>query len=70
MMNLSRLSQAKALFLTFAVFLMPLGMAFAQDGESSSSPAGLVMLVLFLGIGGIGGVFVIHWGQSVSEEDE
>ena len=70
MMNLSRLSQAKALFLALAVFLMPLGTAFAQEGESASSPAGLGMLVLFLGIAGIGGVFVIHWGQSVSEEDE
>lgn len=70
MMNLYRSSQARALFLTLAVFLMPFGMAFAQDGESTASPAGLVMLVLFLGIAGIGGVFVIHWGQSVSEEDE
>ncbi len=61
---------ARAIFLALVVFLMPLGMVFAQDGETSSTPAGLAMLVLFLGIGGIGGVFVIHWGQSASEDDE
>ncbi len=61
---------ARAIFLAFVIFMMPLGMAFAQDGETSSTPAGLAMLVLFLGIGGIGGVFVIHWGQSASEDDE
>ena len=69
-MILSRLCRAKATFLALMVFLMPLGIAFAQDGETSSSPAGLAMLVLFLGIAGIGGVFIIHWGQSAAEEDD
>ncbi len=45
------------------------GLAFAQGGESSS-PAGLSMLVLFLGLGGIIGVFVIRWSQSTGEDDE
>lgn len=57
------------LFFALMTFLMPLGRALAQDGESAASPAGLAMLVLFLGIAGIGGVFVIHLGQSASEDD-
>ena len=56
-------------FFALMIFLMPLGRALAQDGESAASPAGLAMLVLFLGIAGIGGVFVIHLGQSASEDD-
>ena len=64
------MTQAKHLFFALMIFLTPLGTAFAQDGESSASPAGLAMLVLFLGIAGIGGVFVIHLGQSASEEDD
>ena len=62
--------QAKHLFFALMIFLTPLGTALAQDGENSASPAGLAMLVLFLGIAGIGGVFVIHLGQSASEEDD
>lgn len=50
------------------LLLMPLGTAFAQDG-GASSPAGLEMLVLFMGIAGIGGVFVIRWAQSADEDD-
>lgn len=57
------------LFFVLMTFLMPLGRALAQDGESAASPAGLAMLVLFLGIAGIAGVFVIHLGQSASEDD-
>ena len=64
------MTQAKHLFFALMIFLTPLGAALAQDGESSASPAGLAMLVLFLGIAGIGGVFVIHLGQSASEEDD
>ena len=67
---MTKASRVKHLFLTLMVWLMPSGMAFAQDGESASSPAGLAMLVLFLGIAGIGGVFVIHWGQSAADDDE
>ena len=44
--------------------------ALAQDSEGSSSPAGLAMLVLFLGIAGIVGVFVIRWSQSTPDDEE
>ena len=44
--------------------------ALAQDGEATSSPAGLAMFVLFLGIAGIVGVFVIRWSQSTTDEEE
>ncbi len=49
---------------------LPLPLALAQDGAASSSPAGLSMLVLFLGIAGIIGVFVIRWSQSTGDDDE
>lgn len=45
------------------------GLVLAQDGKPSS-PAGLSMLVLFLGLGGIIGVFVIRWSQSTGDDDE
>ena len=48
----------------------PLGTVLAQDGAASSSPAGLAMLVLFLGIAGIIGVFVARWSQTKGEEEE
>ena len=58
------------LILPLVVLVSQAGMALAQDGEASSSPAGLAMLVLFLGIAGIIGVFVIRWSQSTREDDE
>ena len=64
------MTHAKFLLSALTAFLMPLGTALAQDSESAASPAGMAMLVLFLGIAGIGGVFVIHLGQSASEEDD
>lgn len=58
--------------LTLLIWLiaLPLPLAQAQDGAASSSPAGLSMLVLFLGIAGIIGVFVIRWSQSTGDDDE
>ncbi|MCY3866188.1 MAG: hypothetical protein OXG68_12190 [Chloroflexi bacterium] len=53
-----------------AVLLAQMGTALAQDGEASSAHEGMTMLVLFLGIAGIIGVFVIRWGQSTSDEEE
>ena len=44
--------------------------ALAQDGGTSASPAGLSMLVLFMGVAAIFGVFVIRWSQSASDDDE
>lgn len=56
--------------LTPLMFLTSHMTALAQDGEATSSPAGLAMLVLFLGIAGIVGVFVIRWSQSTTDDEE
>ena len=53
-----------------AVLIGQVSAALAQDGEASSSPEGMSMLVLFLGIAGIIGVFVIRWSQSTGDDDE
>ena len=44
-------------------------LALAQDGEASASPAGLSMLILFLGVAAIVGVFVIRWSQAASDDE-
>lgn len=65
----ARISETR-LALLFAIALSQVGTALAQDGETSSSPAGLAMLVLFLGIAAMIGVLVIRWSQSSREEEE
>ena len=60
----------RQLALLLMAALLPVGTALAQDGEASSSPAGLAMLVLFLGIAGMIGVLVIRWSQSSRDEEE
>ncbi len=62
--------RAKTLLMTCLLALWPAGVALAQDGGASNSPAGLAMLMLFLGIAGIVGVFVIRWGQSTGDDEE
>jgi len=61
---------AKRATLSLALLVLHAGRALAQDGEAASSPEGMTMLVLFLGIAGIIGVFVIRWGQSTGEDEE
>ena len=58
------------LALLLAIVLSSSGTVLAQDAEASSSPAGLAMLVLFLGIAGMIGVLVIRWSQSSRDEEE
>lgn len=58
----------RVLFL-LALLLGQMGTALAQDGAASAHE-GMTMLVLFLGIAGIIGVFVIRWSQSTGDEDE
>ena len=53
-----------------ALLLMSAGAVLAQDAAAQSSPAGLSMLVLFLGIAGILGVFVIRWSQSTGDDED
>lgn len=55
--------------LSASLLLYALGTASAQEAAAQSSPAGLSMLVLFLGIAGIVGVFAIRWSQSTDDED-
>ncbi|MCY4064453.1 MAG: hypothetical protein OXG53_18955 [Chloroflexi bacterium] len=69
---MSKQSRAQAMtriVIILAVLLGPIGTALAQDGEASSSHEGMTMLVLFLGIAGIIGVFVIRWGQSTGDDE-
>ena len=56
--------------LSASLLLGALGTASAQDAATQSSPAGLSMLVLFLGIAGIVGVFAIRWSQSTSDDED
>lgn len=56
--------------LSISLLLCALGVASAQDTVAGSSPAGLSMLVLFLGIAGIVGVFAIRWSQSTSDDED
>ncbi len=57
-------------FALLCALLGQIGTALAQDGEASSAHEGMTMLVLFLGIAGIIGVFVIRWSQSTGDEEE
>ncbi len=68
-MSSARSIQLLTFFYTLLLAAAQVGVAFAQDGESSS-PAGLAMLVLFLGLAGIIGVFVIRWSQSTGEDEQ
>ncbi len=61
---------ARRLALLLMVLLSQVGPVLAQDSEASSSPAGLAMLVLFLGIAGMIGVLVIRWSQTSREDEE
>ena len=64
------LRRSGAAALVLWIFVASCLTALAQDSEGSSSPAGLVMLVLFLGIAGIVGVFVIRWSQSTTDDED
>ncbi len=64
------LRRSGAAALALWMFLASCMTALAQNSEGSSSPAGLAMLVLFLGIAGIVGVFVIRWSQSTPDDEE
>ena len=61
---------ARQLALLLIAAMSPIGTVWAQGDEASSSPAGLAMLVLFLGIAAMIGVLVIRWSQSSREEEE
>ncbi len=69
-MRVSKAIEATKAFALLCALFGQVGAALAQEGEASSSPEGMTMLVLFLGIAGIIGVFVIRWGQSTGDEEE
>ena len=56
--------------LLLLIALSQAGLVLAQGAETTSSPAGLSMLVLFLGIAGMIGVLVIRWSQTTGEDEE
>lgn len=70
MRNLASAGRMNQVLIVLAVLIGQVGAALAQDGDVSSSPEGMSMLVLFLGIAGIIGVFVIRWSQSTGDDDE
>jgi hypothetical protein len=70
MKNLLTWLREKRLALLLMAVLAQVGTVLAQDAEASSSPAGLAMLVLFLGIAGMIGVLVIRWSQTTGDEEE
>lgn len=69
-MNLTTATNATRILLLLCIVLGQIGSTLAQDGKASSSPEGMAMLVLFLGIAGIIGVFVIRWSQTTSEDED
>ena len=69
-MRVTTAIDATKAFLVLCALLGQVGAALAQDGEASSSHEGMTMLVLFLGIAGIIGVFVVRWSQSTGDEEE
>ena len=68
MNTLNGLCSANRVLLLLALLHGPIGRALAQDSETASSPEGMTMLVLFLGVAGIIGVFVLRWSQSTGDE--
>ena len=69
-MNLTITRWAGRIVILLAAVFSQVVPVMAQDAESSSSPAGLAMLVLFLGIAGMIGVLVIRWSQTTREDEE
>ncbi len=57
------------IYLTLLTLALTVGTAFAQDGEAGNS-TGLTLLVLFMGLGVIGALAILNWGQSVPEDSE
>ncbi len=56
--------------LVFALLMSQASASLAQADAAASSPAGMSMLLLFLGIAAILAVFVARWSQSTSEDDD
>ena len=70
MKKLAKWRSSNRILISSALILTGAGSALAQDGEAASTPEGMTMLVLFLGLAGIIGVFVIRWSQSTGNDDE
>lgn len=58
------------IYLALFTLALTIGTAFAQDGEEVVNSTGPTILVLFLGLGAIGALFVINWAQSAPEDSE
>ena len=70
MRNFASAGGMNRVLIVCALLIGQVSLALAQEGNASSSPEGMSMLVLFLGIAGIIGVFVIRWSQSTGDDDE
>ncbi len=69
-MNHTMSRWAGRIVMLLAAVLSQIAPVLAQDARTSSLPAGLAMLVLFLGIAGMVGVLVIRWSQTTREDEE
>lgn len=58
------------LFITLFTLALTVGTVFAQDGDGASAPSGLTTLVLLMGLGAIGAIFVVNWSQSAPEDED
>jgi hypothetical protein len=66
----SLIHRATPLLITLFTLALTVGTAFAQDSEGGSAPSGLATLVLLMGLGAIGAIFVVNWSQSAPEDEE
>lgn len=56
------------IYLTLLTLALTVGTAFAQEGEAGASSQGLTTLILFVGLGAVGALFIINWGQSAPDD--
>ena len=62
--------RATPAFITILTLALTVGTVFAQEGEEASSPSGLTLLILLIGIGALGAIFLVNWSQSMTESED
>jgi len=63
-------AHALRIYLTLFTLALTVGTAFAQEGEGGETASGLTTLVLLLGVGAIGALFIINWSQSAPDDND
>lgn len=66
----SLIRKATPVLITLFTLALTVGTVFAQEGEEASSPSGLTLLILLIGIGALGSIFLVNWSQSMSESED